>query len=248
MAKDNMIFGVHPIIEAIESGKEISKIYVQRDLKIENLTQLRKLIKQHKLPVANVPVQKLNQLTGGNHQGVLAFISPITTYKIEDILPVIYEQGKTPLLLLLDRISDVRNIGAITRSAEAAGVDAVIIPTKESAALNDFAMKSSAGALNRVRICKAHKLWDVCVYLKESGLQLVAATEKGNDSLYTINFTLPTAIIMGSEERGISRNLLEISDYQTAIPMLGKIDSLNVSVATGVMLYEAVRQRLQSNR
>ncbi|HCQ29355.1 MAG TPA: 23S rRNA (guanosine(2251)-2'-O)-methyltransferase RlmB [Flavobacteriales bacterium] len=246
MAKDEMIFGVHPVIEAIESGKEISKIYIQRDVKLENLTRLRKLIKQNKLPVANVPVQKLNQMTGGNHQGVLAFVSPITTYKIEDILPGVYEQGKTPLLLILDRISDVRNIGAITRTAEASGVDAVIIPTKESAALNDFAMKSSAGALNRVNICKSHNLWDTCVYLKESGLQLVAATEKGNDNLYDIEFTHPTAIIMGSEDRGISRNLLEISDFQTAIPMMGKIGSLNVSVATGVMLYEAVRQRVSN--
>jgi 23S rRNA (guanosine2251-2'-O)-methyltransferase len=242
--KENIIFGVHPIIEAIKAGKEIDKIYIQSDISGPGLTELRKAIKQGKVPFSHVPVQKLNRHTNGNHQGVVAFISPIETQDIEDILPQLFEQGKVPFILILDRITDVRNFGAIVRTAECAGVDAIIIPKRESAQINEDAIKTSTGAIFRVPICKVDNLTDTVYLLKDSGLKIVGCTEKTNMTLYQSDYREPVAIIMGSEENGIGNQLQKNCDSLAKIPMAGEIASLNVSVAAAIILFEAVKQRL----
>ncbi|MCB9361152.1 MAG: 23S rRNA (guanosine(2251)-2'-O)-methyltransferase RlmB [Flavobacteriales bacterium] len=242
--KENIIFGVHPIVEAIKAGKEIDKIYIQSDISGPGLTELRKAIKQGKVPFSHVPVQKLNRHTNGNHQGVVAFISPIETQDIEDILPQLFEQGKVPFVLMLDRITDVRNFGAIVRTAECAGVDAIIIPKRESAQINEDAIKTSTGAIFRVPICKVDNLTDTVYLLKDSGLTIIGCTEKTTASIYESDYTEPVAIIMGNEEKGIANQLLKNCDSLAKIPMAGEIASLNVSVAAAIILFEAVKQRL----
>lgn len=242
--EQHIIFGVRPIIEAINAGKEIDKLYIQRDIKGSGLSELRNAIKKAKIPFSHVPIQKLNRHTKSNHQGVIGFISPITLQKIEDIIPSLFESGKTPLLLILDKITDVRNFGAISRTAECAGVDAIVIPKRESAQINADAIKTSTGALHRIPVCKVDNLTDTVFFLKESGIQIIACTEKTDDTIYTPNYNNPTAIIMGSEEKGISNQLLKVSDHKAKIPLIGEITSLNVSVASGIILYEAVKQRL----
>ncbi len=243
----HIIFGVRPVIEAINSGKEIDKLYIQRDIKGSGLSELRNAIKKAKIPFSHVPVQKINKHTNGNHQGVLGFISPITLQKIEDIVPSLFENGKTPLLLILDKVTDVRNFGAISRTAECAGVDAIIIPKRESAQINGDAIKTSTGALHRIPVCKVDNLTDTVFFLKDSGIKIVACTEKTDDTIYDSDYKNPIAIIMGSEEKGISNQLLKVSDYKAKIPLAGEISSLNVSVAAGIVLYEAVKQRLIKN-
>jgi len=242
--EDNLIFGIRAVIEAINAGKEIDKLYIHRDIKGSGLTELRNAIKKHKVPFSHVPIQKINKHTKSNHQGVLGFISPISTQHIEHIIPTLFEQGLTPLILILDKITDVRNFGAIARTAECAGVDAIIIPKKESAQINGDAIKTSTGALHRIPICKVNNLTDVVYFLKDSGLNIVSCTEKTDDTIYDADYKCPTAIIMGSEEKGISNQLLKVSDNKAKIPMAGEIASLNVSVAAGIILYEAVKQRL----
>ncbi|ADX67951.1 MULTISPECIES: 23S rRNA (guanosine(2251)-2'-O)-methyltransferase RlmB [Weeksella] len=244
MKNEGGIFGLRPIIEAIESGKTIDKLFVQKGLQGEIFSQLRKLIAQYEIPTSYVPVEKLNRLTGKNHQGVYAFLSPIEFDSIENVLPQIYERGKTPFLLILDRVSDVRNFGAIARTAECVGIDAIIIPYKGSASVNADAVKTSAGALYNIPICKENNLKKTVDYLQQSGIVLAAASEKSDTYLYDVDFTTPLAIIMGSEEDGVSDALLKVSDYIIKLPMAGQTASLNVSVACGAILYEAVRQRL----
>lgn len=241
---DNLIFGLRPIIEAIRSGKEIDKLLIQSGLKGELVSQLMGLLKQHNIVFQYVPVEKLNKLTLKNHQGVVGYISSITYHKILDVLPTIFEAGKTPLILILDRITDVRNFGAIVRTAECSGVDAIIIPAKGGAQINADSIKTSAGALHKIPVCREGNLKDVINYLRESGLVVIACTEKTSDMYYTHDYTLPVAIIMGSEEDGVSSEYLNLSDAHAKIPLMGSIASLNVSVAAGVILYEAVRQRL----
>ncbi len=241
---DNLIFGLRPIIEAIRSGKEIDKLLIQSGLKGELVSQLMGLLKQHDIVFQYVPVEKLNRLTLKNHQGVVGYISSITYHKIQDVLPTIFEAGKTPLILILDRITDVRNFGAIVRTAECSGVDAIIIPAKGGAQINADSIKTSAGALHKIPVCREANLKDVINILRESGLMVIACTEKTPDMYYTHDYTLPVAIIMGSEEDGVSNELLNLSDAHAKIPLMGSIASLNVSVAAGVILYEAVRQRL----
>jgi 23S rRNA (guanosine2251-2'-O)-methyltransferase len=242
----NIIFGTRAVIEAITSGKEIDKVFVQDRLKNDLTNELRKLIVDHKIPYQFVPVEKLNRLTPKNHQGVVAYLSTITYYKVEDILPMVFEKGKVPLFVILDRITDVRNFGAIARSAECAGVDAIIIPSRGAAQVNGDAVKTSAGALHKIPVCREENLKLTLDYLKDSGVQIVACTEKTDSYYYDIDLNAPTAILMGSEEDGISGEYLKRSDHKAKIPLLGEIGSLNVSVAAGIMLYEAVRQRLKS--
>jgi len=243
---NQMIFGIRAVIEAIKSGKEIENLYIQRGLTGEIILELRSLLKGTEIAFQLVPVEKLNRLTPKNHQGAVAFISPITYEKIENIIPAIYERGEVPLILLLDGITDVRNFGAIARTAECAGVHALIVPSKGSAQINPDAIKTSAGALYRIPVCRHDSLFKIAKYLQESGLQLVACTEKTNDYLYQPDYTAPTAVILGSEENGISTDLIRISDHLAKIPMFGEIESLNVSVSAGVLLYEAVRQKMVS--
>ena len=240
---ENAIFGLRPIIEAIQAGKEIDTLFIQKGLKNELFQELWQLVRVRKINYKHVPVEKLNRLTRKNHQGVFAFISPINFHKTDNIIQDVFEKGENPLFLVLDRVTDVRNFGAIVRTAECSGVQAIIVPEKGSAAINGDALKTSAGALHNIPICREFNLKATIEYLKNCGLQIVGCTEKTEEKIYQLNFNLPTAIIMGSEEDGISTEYLKLCDYKAKIPMNGTIGSLNVSVSAGVILYEAVRQR-----
>ncbi len=239
----HLIFGIRPVLEALDAGKEIDKIFVQKGLKGELLGELKEKLNAHGLSAKSVPVEKLNRLTRKNHQGVVAFLSPISFYNIEEVITKTFETGETPLVLILDHITDVRNFGAIVRTAETAGVHAVVVPDQGAAAINGDAVKTSAGALMRVPVCRVRHLRDSAFLLQQMGLQLVGCTEKTSNEIYAPDFTKPTAIVMGNEESGISNSLLRTADHLAKIPMKGVIGSLNVSVSAGIILYEAVRQR-----
>lgn len=241
---NQMVFGTRAVIEAIRSGKEIESLYVQRGVGGGLISELKELLNQYNITAQQVPVEKLNRLTMKNHQGVVAFISPITYQRIEDIIPQIFEKGETPLILILDSITDVRNMGAIARTAECSGVHAIVVPAKGSAQINPDAIKTSAGALYKIPVCRHDNFMQTVRFIQESGLQLVCCTEKTKEYIYQPDYTAPTAIIMGSEEDGVRNEIIRIADYLAKIPMYGEIESLNVSVATGVILYEAIRQRL----
>lgn len=245
MKKDKSleVFGLHPVMEAIRAGKEFDKIFMQKGLQGELAMELRALLKEHNMIFKAVPVEKLNRLTRKNHQGVFGFISPVNFFKLGDVLMDTYEKGKSPLFLMLDRVTDVRNFGAIARTAECCGVHAIILPKVGGAQLNADALKTSAGALMNIPICREQNLVHSLQYLQKSGLKIVACTEQTNTNLYDIAFNDPAVIVMGSEEDGISEDILDLADAKTRIPMYGKTESLNVSVACGVILYEAVRQR-----
>lgn len=238
------IFGLRPVLEAIEAGKTIDKLMVQTGLQGELYYELLDKAKAYGIPIQQVPLQKLNRLTGKNHQGVFAFISPIDFYQIENVLPRIYEEGKNPLILILDRVSDVRNFGAIARTAECAGVDTIIIPEKGSASVNEDAIKTSAGALYQIPVCKVKSLKETIKFLQLSGISVTCASEKTGNTYYEMDFSKPTAIVMGSEDNGVSTDLIRISDNLAKLPMFGEIGSLNVSVACGAFLYEVIRQRM----
>jgi 23S rRNA (guanosine2251-2'-O)-methyltransferase len=240
---EDMIFGIRAAIEAIRAGKEINKIFVQRGLQSDLYREFKNEIRGMEQLVQQVPIEKLNRFTRKNHQGVIAFVSPVTYYQTEEIVPQLFEEGKNPLLLILDRVTDVRNFGAICRSAECFGADAVIIPSRGSAAINADAIKTSAGALHTLPVCRENNLKNTIDFLIESGIQIVGCTEKGSDDAEKCDLTQPTAIIMGSEDEGISPEYLKRCNARIKIPMNGKIESLNVSVATGIVLYETLRQR-----
>jgi 23S rRNA (guanosine2251-2'-O)-methyltransferase len=242
---NNMIFGVRAVIEAISAGKEIDKILLQKGISNDLFGELRKALVGKEIPYQFVPPEKLKRVSTKNHQGVIAFLANITYYSTEDLMSSIFEKGKVPLVLILDRVTDVRNFGAVARSAECAGVDMIIIPSRGAAQINADAVKTSAGALHRIPVCREDNLKHTIDYLKESGLQIIACHEKTDKLIYDVNFTLPTCIIMGSEEDGISGEYLKRSDLSAKIPMPGKIASLNVSVATGIVLFEAVHQRMR---
>ncbi|MCF6223782.1 MAG: 23S rRNA (guanosine(2251)-2'-O)-methyltransferase RlmB [Flavobacteriaceae bacterium] len=239
------IFGLRAIIEAINAGQEIEKVYIQKDLKGELAGELLQLVKEKKLSVSHVPVEKLYRLTKNqNHQGAVAKISSISFVSLENLIEKVINQDNTPLFLLLDQISDVRNLGAIIRTAECTGVHGIIIPTQGSAPVNADAIKTSAGAAFKIPICKVNHILDAIYQLREIDIQIVGITEKTNNSLYDMDLRKPTALIMGSEYKGISNSVLKNCDYKGKLPLLGEIESLNVSVACGVALYEIIRQRL----
>ena len=240
---DQLVFGMRPVMEAIRAGKEIDSVLVQKGLRGENVEELMDLIYHHKLSVKRVPSDRLNRLTRKTHQGVICYISPISFARLEDVLPTIYESGKDPLILLLDGITDVRNFGAIVRTAECAGVDAIVIPESGGARVTADAIKTSAGALNIIAVCRTKEIVDAVRMVKESGLNVVACTEHAKNDIYNANLNQPVALILGSEETGISKACLDLADQVASIPIKGKIGSLNVSVAAGVILYEAIRQR-----
>lgn len=241
---NQMIFGLRVVIEAIKDGKDIESLFIQRGLAGELYGELKSVLKEFDIPSQQVPIEKLNRITLKNHQGIIAFISPITYQKIEDIIPQIFERGEVPLILMLDGITDVRNFGAIVRTAECSGVHAIVVPKKNSAQINPDAVKTSAGALYKVPICRHDNILTILRFLKDSGLQIIACTEKTDDLIYLPDYASPTAIVMGAEDEGISFELMRNADYLTKIPMKGQIESLNVSVSAGIILYEAVRQRL----
>lgn len=239
------IFGIRAIIEAIESGSTINKIYLQKGLRGELFYELNKLIKTKSLTTSMVPVEKLNRLSkNNNHQGAVAQISPVEFYDLETLIEETLDNGTTPLFLLLDQLSDVRNFGAIIRTAECTGVNGIIIQKNGSAPVNAETIKTSAGAAFKIPICKVDHLKDALFILESSEIKTVAASEKTEDSLYDINLNQPLAIIMGSEHRGINPSILKMVDYKAKLPLLGDIASLNVSVACGAFLYETVRQRM----
>lgn len=244
MEQETLIFGLHSVIEAIQAGKTIEKIFMQKGLKGTLAHDLEALIRKERLNISYVPVEKLNRLTNKNHQGAVAQISPIAYYDIEDLVLEVIESGKTPLFLLLDQLSDVRNFGAIIRTAECTGVNGIIIQKKGSAPINGDTIKTSAGAVFKMPICRVDHIKDAMFHLQASGIAVIAATEKTNDTIYDIDFKVPCAIIMGSEGRGINPSVLKLADSKAKLPLLGTIESLNVSVACGAFLYEAVRQRL----
>ncbi len=239
------IFGIRAIIEAIESGSSINKIYLQKGLRGNLYYELDKLIKEKKIATSTVPVEKLNRLSkNNNHQGAVAQISPIEFYDLETLIEETLESGKKPLFLLLDQLSDVRNFGAIIRTAECTGVNGIVIQKNGSAPVNAETIKTSAGAAFKLPICKVDHIKDALFILQASDIKTVAATEKTDASVYDIDFNQPLAIIMGSEHRGVNPSILKMADYKAKLPLLGDIESLNVSVACGAFLYEAVRQRL----
>ena len=239
------IFGIRAVIEAINSGKTISKIYLQKDLSGYLFSELNTLIKKHNIAVSHVPVEKLNRLSkNSNHQGVAAQISPIDFTDLDTLITTTLEKTETPLFLLLDQISDVRNFGAIIRTAECTGVHGIVIQKQGNAPISADTVKTSAGAAFKIPICKVDHIKDAIYQFQAADIQLVAATEKTENLIYSVDLTLPTAIIMGSEERGINPSILKIVNSKAKLPLLGEIESLNVSVACGAFLYEAIRQRL----
>ncbi|MCK9180231.1 MAG: 23S rRNA (guanosine(2251)-2'-O)-methyltransferase RlmB [Bacteroides sp.] len=242
--KNEMIFGVRAVIEAVQAGKEVDKILIKKDIQSELSKELFDAIRGKKIPVQRVPIQRLNRETRKNHQGVIAFISPVTYYKVEDVVPFLFEEGKSPLFILLDGVTDVRNFGAIARTCECAGVNAIIIPSKGSVSVNADAIKTSAGALMTLPVCREENLKSTLQYLKNSGFQIVAASEKGTEIYSSIDYTAPTCIVMGAEDVGVSAPLLALCDHWASIPIVGTIDSLNVSVAAGIIVYEALKCRM----
>lgn len=240
---DEMIFGIRAVMEAIAAGKEINKIWIRKNLEGNLSKELFEQLRGTTVPVQRVPQEKLNYITTKNHQGVIAFVSPVTYHRLDMLLPNLYEQGKDPFLLLLDRLTDVRNFGAIARTCACAGVDAIVIPKNDSVTANADAVKTSAGALMSLPVCRENSLNEAIRLLKDSGVRVVAATEKASQLYTQADFQGPVAIVMGSEDEGIDPENLRICDELVQIPMSGPIASLNVSVAAGVMIYEAVRQR-----
>ncbi len=257
-----MVYGLRPLIEAIKSGKNIEKLLLQKSGGFgrarnnysntpnsnnsdgELLSELKQLARQANIPIQQVPIEKLQRLANGNnHQGAAGFVSLVDFAALENILPAVFENGKSPIVLVFDRITDVRNFGAMVRTAECAGVDAVVIPTQGGAPVSEDAIKTSAGALMRIPVCRSENLKSTIHYLKASGLKVVAASEKALTNYSDANLTTPLAIILGSEENGVSPELLKLVDETLRIPLQGEIESLNVSVACGITLFEALRQR-----
>lgn len=244
MSKDLQIHGTRAIIEAIEAGKEIDKVFLQKGLHNSLLSELNVLIKKGGIQTSYVPVEKLNKLTPQNHQGAVATVSPIRYHDLETLVIQTLDTAEKPLFILLDQLSDVRNFGAIIRTAECTGVHGIIIPKKGGAPLNGVAVKTSAGAAFNVPIVKVDHIKDAIYFLQGSGVHIVAATEKTNHTVFDIDFNKAVAIVMGREDSGVSSGVLKIVDEQAKLPLLGSIASLNVSVACGAFLYEVVRQRL----
>ncbi len=245
MEENITIFGIRTVIEAITSGKNIDKIYVQKDLSGPLFQELQKLVKKEGLNTSLVPIEKLNKLASGNHQGVVARISPVEFFDMEKLVNELLENNDTtPLFLLLDQITDARNFGAIIRTAECCGVHAIIVQNKGGASVNADTVKTSAGAVFNVPICKVNHIKDAIFYLQSSGVKVIAATEKTQQNIYDIDLSAPVAIVLGSEGKGVSTSVLKVVDEKAKLPMFGSISSLNVSVACGALLYETVRQRL----
>lgn len=247
MERSDYIFGIRAVMEAIEAGKEIDKILIKKDLDGPLANELFALIKEHRVYAKRVPVEKINKITRRNHQGVVAILSAVVYDSLFNLVPRLYEEGVVPFLVVLDGITDVRNFGAIARTCECAGADAIVIPLHGSVSVSGDAMKTSAGALNHLPVCRERSIAGAVKFLKDNGYQIVAASEKSDINYTQANYDTPVAIVMGAEDVGISPEVLKLCDTFVSIPQFGKIGSLNVSVAAGVMMYEVVRQRLASD-
>lgn len=243
MEKSDYIFGIRPVIEAIEAGKSIDKLLIKREASGELVKELLEVASRYNILIQRVPNERLNRITMKNHQGVIAIVSPVSYYNLDDLLVSLYENGKTPFGILLDGVTDARNFGAIARSAECAGANFIVIPERGSASVTSDAVRASAGALFHIPVCREKDIAKAIGKLHENGYAVVGATEKGKLNYTEIDYTIPVGIVMGAEDTGISTEVLKKCDALVAIPIKGKVGSLNVSVAAGVLLYEVVRQR-----
>lgn len=243
----HFIYGTRAIIEAIEAGKEIDKLLIQKDVRNELTAELLQLAKNHNVPLQKVPIEKLQKVTRKNHQGAIAYLSSVVYTSLDHIISSAYEKGQSPCLIILDRITDVRNVGAIARSAECAGVHGVIVPSRGSAQLGPDAMKTSAGALNYLPFCRVDNLKITIKEMQANGIKVLACSEEGSITAFNADLTVPVALMMGSEEDGISPEYLKLADEHISLPIKGQISSLNVAVATGILAYEVVRQRQAEN-
>lgn len=241
---DEFIFGVRAVIEAIKADREINKIMILKGMNKDLFQELKDILANKNYYLQFVPVEKLDKITDNNHQGVIAFVAPIAYGSVEKLVEEMMEQGKKPTVLVLDRITDVRNFGAIARTAECQGVDAILIPSRGSVQVTSDAIKTSAGALNRIPVCKSDNIKDTLFYLQQCGMRIIACTEKTNIPLYTVNLRGSVVIILGSEEDGITNDFLNMADIKAKIPMRGEIASMNVGVAAAIVLYEKTRQEL----
>lgn len=243
MRDNEMIFGIRSVLEALNAGEELDHIYVKRESNSKLMSDLLAAVGEQSIPIRRVPVEKLNRMTRKNHQGVIAIKAATTYYRLDQVIPTLYEEGRDPLIVVLDGVTDVRNFGAIARTCECTGVDAIVIFEQNSVSVTADALKTSAGALSRVAVCRERSVEAALDYLKQSGLKLVGATEKSNDLMYDVPLTGAVAVVMGAEDTGLSDYALRHCDHLVRIPLYGDIGSLNVSVASGVLLYEAIRQK-----
>jgi 23S rRNA (guanosine2251-2'-O)-methyltransferase len=241
--EQNIVFGRHPVLDALQVGVTVEKLILQEGLRGDFEKEIRRLSKERDIPLQVAPKERLNRLAGGNHQGIVGFISLIPYYRLEDVLPLVYERSQTPLLLALDGVTDVRNFGAIARSAECAGAQALVIPRKGAARVNAEAMKASAGALARIPVCRERSLASAIEQMKLAGLQIAAGSLKAEKWLFEVDLRGPIALLLGAEGEGLSREAMRLADHRFAIPQRGEGDSFNVSVAAGIMVYEVMRQR-----
>ncbi|MCT4590963.1 MAG: 23S rRNA (guanosine(2251)-2'-O)-methyltransferase RlmB [Carboxylicivirga sp.] len=241
--EQQMVFGIRAVQEAIVAGKEIEKVMIKKGLQGALFQSFLDVVREHNIPFQFVPMEKLNRLTRQNHQGVIAMISPVTYQDIEQLIPTFFEEGKEPFILVLDHITDVRNFGAIARTAECAGVDAIVIPDTGAAAITSDAIKTSAGALHTIPVCRVRSLISTVEFLQGSGLKIVAATEKGAVDYNHANYRGPITLVMGAEDRGVNPKILAAAEIKSKIPIMGEIDSLNVSVAAGILMYEILKKR-----
>lgn len=246
--KSQVVFGIRAVIEAIESGKQVDKVLMKKDLGGELARELLSVTREYNVPVLRVPVERINKVTRKNHQGVIAFMAAVDYYHVDDIVPALYDEGINPLVVVLDGVTDVRNFGAIARTCECAGVNCIVIPERNSVSVNADAVKTSAGALNYLPVCRERNLVKAVQYLRDSGFKVMGASEKTDLNYTKADFTGPVAIVLGAEDTGISTDVLKLCDTLVAIPEFGQINSLNVSVAGGIMIYEVVRQRLNDGQ
>ncbi|MBQ7042809.1 MAG: 23S rRNA (guanosine(2251)-2'-O)-methyltransferase RlmB [Muribaculaceae bacterium] len=247
MERSEYIFGIRAVIEAIDAGKQIDKIFIKKDLQGELVGELYDLIKSHRIVSQRVPIERINKITRKNHQGVVAILSAVTYYSLDNIVPQLYEDGLLPFIVVLDGITDVRNFGAIARTCECVGANAIVIPERGSVSVNADAVKTSAGALHHIPVCRERNILSAVRFLKDNGYQIVAASEKAEINYTQADYTTPVALVMGAEDVGVSPEVIKQCDTFVSIPMFGNISSLNVSVAAGVMMYEVVRQRLAAD-
>ena len=241
--KNQYIYGIHAVLEAIDAGKDIDKIFLSKTLNNETAQEISNRARALRVPVQRVPVQKIDRITRRNHQGVLALMSAVTYYHLEDMVPQMFDDGENPFIVVLDGVTDVRNFGAVARTCECAGVSAIVIPDRESVSANADAVKTSAGALNYLPVCREHNLVNAVKLLRDSGFRVVGTSDKSKTSYTSADYTGPVAIVLGAEDKGISPEIMKLCDTQLYIPEFGHINSLNVSVAAGILMYEAMKDR-----
>lgn len=246
--KSQYIYGIHAVLEAIEAGKDIDKILLSKTLNDETAREISDKARQLRVPVQRVPVQKIDRITRRNHQGVLAMMAAVTYYQVENLVPQMFDEGENPFIVVLDGVTDVRNFGAVARTCECAGVSTIVIPDRESVSVNADAVKTSAGALNYLPVCRERNLVNAVKFLRDSGFKIVGTSDKNSSPYTQADYTGPVAIVLGAEDKGISPEMMKLCDTQVFIPEFGHINSLNVSVAGGIMIYEVVRQRLNDEQ